>query len=77
MDSEPPQGGSVLPYHFIEPSEDQPPHVHFYEYTGGGEHMVRHCECNKSWVLVEFHSLIDHKTIYEWRETREEEKYEP
>lgn len=77
MDSEPPQGGSVLPYHFNEPSEDQPPHQHFYEYTGGGEHIVRHCECGKSWVLAVWQSMIDRSITYEWREIKEEEKHEP
>lgn len=73
MDSEPPQGGSVLRHYTIEPS-DGPPHQHSYEYTGGSEYIVRHCECNKSWVLVELRSLIDHSTIYVWREIKEEDE---
>lgn len=73
MDSEPPQGGSVLPYRFTEPS-DGPPHQHDFNYVGG-EHTVRFCtDCNKSWALVELQSLIDHSTIYVWRETKEEDE---
>ena len=65
-----------LRHYIIDDKTVPPPHQHAYEYTAGGEYIVRHCECGKSWVLVELRSLIDHKTIYEWRETREEEKYE-
>jgi hypothetical protein len=73
MEPEPPQD-RVLPYRFTEPS-DGPPHQHNYRYVGGGEHVVRYCtECNKSWALVVLESLIDHKTIYVWRATIEEDK---
>jgi hypothetical protein len=63
----------VLRHYPIEPS-DGPPHHHDFGYVGG-EHAVRYCtDCGKSWALVVLESLIDHKTIYVWRETIEEDK---
>lgn len=62
MLSEPPQGSVI-----------SQPHQHDYEYTAGGEYVVRHCECGKSWALVELRSLIDHSAVYRWRKIEEED----
>ncbi len=48
-----------------------PPHIHDYQYVAG-EHVVRHCECGKSWVLVVLESLIDRSISYQWREIEED-----
>lgn len=61
--SEPPQDSAI-----------SQPHEHFYRYTPSGEFALRYCECGKSWVLVELRSLVDHSTIYMWRETKEEDE---
>jgi hypothetical protein len=69
MEPESPQD-RVLRHYTIEPQS--PLHRHDYRYVGG-EHTVRYCtSCEKSWALVELESLIDHRTIYVWRETEEE-----
>ena len=63
-----------LRHYIIDDKTVPPPHQHFYEYTGGGEHVVRHCECNKSWVLVALENIIDRSVVYRWTLIEEEEE---
>lgn len=61
--------------HYIIDDKGPPqgyPHQHAYQYTSGGEHVVRHCECGKSWVLVVLENIIDHSLVYRWRQIEED-----
>lgn len=59
--------------HYIIEEKGPPPHQHSYEYTSGGEYVVRHCECGQSWVMVVLENIIDRSLTYRWREIEEEE----
>lgn len=59
--------------HYVIDDKTVPPHQHDYQYTAGGEYVVRHCECGRSWVLVVLENIIDRSVVYRWKLIEEEE----